>query len=104
AFTQRRYAQSNYIQSIEEVGPIPSGRHFLLKITIRRGDDARIDLDGFLSSNSFEALLLEKSQKLGLQRRRQIGNLVEKHCAFVSRLESSGLILHGARKRPSHVT
>ena len=49
----------------------------LFQITIGRGDDANIDIDGFGAADSFEGVILQNAQKLGLHERRHLAHFIK---------------------------
>ena len=79
------------------------GRDLGGKITIRSRNDPRTDAVRLHAADTLETLLLDKAQKLGLQRRTKIADLVEKNRAAIGRFEPAGLILDRASKGASHM-
>src|SRR5579863_6935944 len=76
---------------------------FGLEVAIGRRDYSRIDMDRALTADALEVLILQKAQKLGLQCRRQVGDLVEEYRAAVRRFEPARLVLDRAGERAAHV-
>ena len=66
---------------------------------IGRRDEPDIDLHRRRAADPLEPLLLERAQNFGLQRQRQIADLVEKERSPVRHLELAGLPGHGAGER-----
>ena len=62
-----------------------------LQIAVGGGDDAHVDLERTRPADAFEPLVLERAQDLGLQRQRQLADLVEEQRAAVRQLELAGL-------------
>ena len=60
-------------------------------------------MNGALAADALEVLILQKAQELGLQGRRQVGDLVEENGAAVGRLEPARLVLDRAGERAAHV-
>src|ERR1019366_8437940 len=75
----------------------------LLEMLIGRGDYARIHFDRLRAADSLERPLLQKTQQLGLNHRRQVTDLVEQNRSALSRFKASGLVLYRPGKRTAHV-
>src|SRR5437867_855354 len=71
----------------------------ILQISIRCSHHPRIDANGFKSADTFERLLFDHTQNLGLNRKVKLADLVEKHRSLVCQFELSGLSSKGARIR-----
>src|SRR5581483_2643022 len=94
-----RHDQLERVQPIEQVLAKPSGRDLLLEIAVGGGDDAHVGAPRLVLAEALELLLLEKAQQLGLQRRRQLADLVEEQRAALGRLDAPRLIAHRAGER-----
>ncbi|MNZ33483.1 hypothetical protein D3C78_508290 [compost metagenome] len=86
-----------------EVGPKLPLDHSLLQIPVGGGQDAHIDLEGGVVTYALQIPVLQHPQQLGLQRQRQLANLVEKQCALVRQLELARPVVDGAGEGPLHV-
>src|SRR5271170_445903 len=103
AFAQRRDTQGDDVEAVVEILAEMMRGDFGFEVAIRRGDYSRVDMYRAFAADALEVLLLQKTQKLGLQRRRQIGDLVEENGPAVGRFETAGLVLDRARERAAHV-
>ena len=74
-----------------------------LEIAVGRGDDAHVDLDAAPRADALDDLILQHAQQLGLQRRRQLADLVEEHRAAVGQLEPAALLRDRAGERAALV-
>src|ERR1700676_4993719 len=79
AFAQRRDAQGDDIETVVEILAKMMRTDFGLEVAIGRGDYSRIDVNGAFAADPLEVLILQEAQKLGLESRRQVGNLVEEN-------------------------
>src|SRR5439155_25616211 len=61
--------------------------HRMLQVSIRGGDDARIDIDQPVAPDPREAKVLEHVEKLGLEPERQFGDFIQVDRALVGILE-----------------
>ena len=91
ALTQRRNTDVDNGQTIEEIFAEVAVRERLVEVSIRRRDDARVDLDALAPADPRERQILKDVQQLGLQREGQIADLVEVDRAVVRVLELSEL-------------
>src|ERR1039457_2411816 len=99
AFAQRRHPKGDDVEAVIEILAKVMRRDFGLEVAIGRGDYSRIDVNRAFAADALKVLILQEAQKLGLQGRRQVGNLVEENAPAVGRLERPGLILDRAGKR-----
>src|SRR5580692_12170493 len=103
AFTQWRDAQGDDIEAVIEILAKMMRTDFGFEVAIGRGDYSRIDVNSAFTANALEVLILQEAQKLGLESRCQVSDLVEENAAAVSGLEPAGLVLDRAGERAAHV-
>src|ERR1051326_6120480 len=99
ALAQRRHLDGEDVEAVVEVLahlPVLNG---LLRIAVRRGDDARIDVDLLVAADAPELALLEHAQELDLQLDRHLRDLVEEHRPALGQLEVALAALDGVRER-----
>src|SRR5689334_8260444 len=96
--------QCDNIKSVEEVFAEAMSRHLAQQVAVGRGDDAGIHMDSIFAAHPLETLLLDEAQELGLERRAQIGNLVEEDRAAIGALQTARFILDRTGERPFDVT
>src|SRR5207253_1219460 len=77
--------------------------HLALEASVRRGDDADVDLTGARLPDAADLLRLERAQELRLHLERQLADLVEENGAALGRLERAHPIAVGAGERAAHV-
>src|SRR5262245_27901425 len=99
AIAQRRDRDWKYRQPEVEILAELLGRHTRPQLLVGRSDDAHVDVQQLGAANAFETPLLEDAKELGLQREREVADLVEEERALMSQLELAGLARHGACKR-----
>ena len=61
----------------------------LSKVTIARGDDADVDIDFLITTETPDAFVLDRLEHLGLQAKREARQFVEKQRAALGRLEEA---------------
>ena len=66
-----------------------SGRHFISKVAIARGDDSHIDFPERRTPDPLHYAILYDAQQLSLHFRRQFGDFIEEQRALVGRLKNS---------------
>ena len=86
-----------------EIGPELPLHHRLLQIPVGGGQDAHIDLEGGVVTDALQIAVLQHPQQLGLQRQRELADLVEKQGALVRQLELACPVVNGASEGPLHV-
>ena len=64
-----------------------------------RADDAHVDRDLLAAADALDHALLQEAQQLGLQRHRQVADLVEEERAAVGRLDLAQGLLGRAGER-----
>ena len=97
--TQRRNRDRKHRQPEIEILPELPGRNRRAQVAVGRRDDADVHLQKGGAADALEPLLFERAEDLGLQRQRQIANLVEKQRPAVRELELAGLARSRAGKR-----
>ena len=97
AISQRRELDHGHGQAIEEVWPEAPGDGVVTEGSIRRRDDAGIDLHRGRRSNRHDLSLLQRAQQLDLHGQWELADLVEEQGAARRKLEVAFAIL----ERPS---
>ena len=72
----------------------------LRQVLVGRGQDTGTRLNGLVAADTLEALLLEDTEHLGLERRRHVADLVEEQRAAVALLELADAAAVSPRERP----
>src|ERR1700757_3616331 len=75
---QRRQENRKHIQTIIKIATEFATFHHLRQIAVGSGHEPNVDFVGAGATQSLELLLLQHTQKLGLQRQRNIPDLVKK--------------------------
>ena len=70
-----------------------------VKILVSRGDHANVDLDWLVAADALEFALLQHSQQLRLQPRRELANFIKKNCAAIGKLQTAFALIERARER-----
>ena len=87
ARAQRRDVDDDLRQAVVEVLAEAAVRDQRLQVLVRRADDAHVDRDLVAAADALDHALLQEAQQLGLQRERQVADLVEEQRAAVGRLD-----------------
>src|SRR5438552_5826858 len=95
---QRGEADREDAQAIVEVLAEAAGLHLVLEGAVGGHDDARIDRAGAVLAHRTDLPLLQHAEKLRLERRAGLRDLVEKERAAARHLEEALAILGGARE------
>jgi hypothetical protein len=85
ALTHRRHLDAHLSDAEVQVGAEPARVHFAHEIAARCGDDAHVDGTVRVRADGLDALLGERTKKLGLHVERKLSEFVEKHRAAVGR-------------------
>jgi hypothetical protein len=98
AFAQRRHAERENVQSIEEIRAKATVSDSLFQITVGRGDDQDVDPDGTAAAYWLELLLLQDAQQLDLVFERQFTDFIEEDGATVGEFKAPETPVDGARE------
>src|SRR5207249_5777972 len=101
---QRRQGDAHDVQPVEQILPEGTLGHRLLEVTVGGGDDPDVDGIRFGRPHRPHLHLLENTQELYLQRRRELADLVEEDGALVRAPEEAERVRDGARERAPDVT
>src|SRR5678815_1923704 len=71
---------------------------------MRGGNDAHVDFARRPLTERVNLSLLQKPEQLGLERKRQVANLVEEQRSVLRRADQAGLVRHRAGKRAAAMT
>jgi hypothetical protein len=88
-FAEWRQRNGENVQTIQQILAEGASSHGLLEEGVCCRDDATPDREFFGAAEQTHAARLEHPQKLGLERHRQVVDLVEKERAFTRELEQS---------------
>ncbi|MCY1004801.1 hypothetical protein OV079_04280 [Nannocystis pusilla] len=97
ALAQRRQLDLHHPQAVQQV-PAQVAR-----VAVGRRDHAHVDRHRHVAADDVDHPLLQHAQQLGLQRRRQLGHLVEEQRAAVGLAEPARAVAHGPAEGPAHV-
>ena len=103
ALTERREADRDDVESVEEILAERALRDQLLQIAVRRCDEADVDAHRLDPADALELALLERAKELHLHLDGDLADLVEEQRAAVRELEASGLARDRARERAALV-
>src|SRR5579863_1894052 len=78
-----------YSESIEQVDAKRSFRHQLREILIRCGDYPDVYARCARAAYPFKLPFLQNAEKLGLQARRDLADLIQKHSSMVGRFKAA---------------
>jgi hypothetical protein len=94
---QRRQRDREHEHAVEEIVGKGAFSRQRVEITVGRDDHARVDDDRPLAADPFELAFLRQSQQLGLHRRRDVADLIERQRAAVGLLERAEMPRGGVR-------
>ncbi|MCY1355441.1 hypothetical protein D9M69_418610 [compost metagenome] len=96
ALAQRRDVHGVDRQPVVEVGAKAPGAHLFPQPPVGRGDHPHVDVARLVGAQALDLAVLQSAQQLGLDRQRQLADLVEEQRAAVGRLETPWPRLPGA--------
>ena len=100
ALAQRRGVDREHAQPVVEVGPELPFDHRLLQIPVGGRQDAHVHLERGIVADPLQIAVLQHSQQLGLQRQRELADLVEEQGALIRQLELARPVVDGAGEGP----
>src|SRR5207248_11663810 len=86
ALAQRRHAQGDDAQAVEEVFAEAPGLHLAFEVAVGRGQDARVNDDGPGRADAANLALLQRAQKFHLHGLARLAYLVEEERAALGLL------------------
>src|ERR1700756_480417 len=101
SFAKRRKPDGKNVQPIIQVHAEPPFRYHLLKILICRRNDPHIHSSGLRTPESFELLLLNGAQELGLKLDRQFANFIEEKRTAIGGLKAAYSMCQSSSKGAS---
>ena len=103
AVAQRGHPYLDDVEPIKEILAELPGAHRRLEVAVGRGDHADVGVAGPVLADALEVVVLKESQQLGLDRRRDLTNLVEEHRAALGGFDPADLVAHCAGEGPARV-
>ena len=97
---QRWHDDLERVDPKQEILPEFARRHHRLEIPMRGADDPHIDRERLVFTDTTDLAALEHTQQSGLERLRQLPDLVEEERAAIGHLEEPGAVVVGAGKGP----
>jgi hypothetical protein len=97
---QGRHPHLDDVEPVEEILAEPSRLHLLGQVAVGGRDDARRHGQVGAAADAADLTLLQRSQQLDLEDRRQLAHLVEEERARARHLEQALLLLGGAGEAP----
>ena len=104
AFPQRRDVDGKDIQPVVKIVAELAVLDHLFQVAVGGGDQTHVHALSVCAAQPFEFPLLQSAQKLGLDFRRNVADLVEKEAATVRQFQTAGFLGDGAGKRAFFMT
>ena len=101
---QRRQLDADDREPLEQVAAEAALPDRLLEVDVGRGNQAGVRAQCLGPADAVELLVLEHAQELGLDRRRQITDLVEEHGPLVGQFELPRLVAVSPREAALYVS
>ena len=91
-FTKRRQHDGEHVQPIVKVAAKLAVSGHLREVAVRGRHQAHVNAHGPRAAQSLKLLLLQHTEQLGLQLRRNIAHFIEKQCPCMGELETANLL------------
>src|SRR5262245_41550414 len=101
AVAKGRQADREHIQAVEQIAPELAVLDVCREIAVGGGDDANVHSRRAWAAKPIDAALLQNTQELRLQFKRQLADFIEKDRAALCNLESARLRVERPGKRPA---
>ena len=98
ALAQSRQAQSNHVQTVEQIYAEAAVFDALLQVLVSRGNHTHIGFDGTVAAHAVEMAVAQYAQQTGLQLKRHIANFVQKQRAAIGLFKAATAHGLGARE------
>jgi hypothetical protein len=95
ALTQGRQRYWKHIQSVVQIGAKTTFPHHREKVLVCGCYDANVDARRLRTADPIDFLLLDRTQQLALQLKRQFSDFIEEECASVRSLKAADSRGHG---------
>ena len=89
SLTQRRQAQANHIQAVEQVLTEHAIFDAFFQVLVSGGDHAHIGLDGAVTAHAVIVAIAQHPQQTGLQVKRHVANFIQKERAALGLFKAS---------------
>src|SRR6187402_23805 len=96
---QWRNEERDDVETIEEIFAEVSSCDLFFEVLVGRGDQAHVDVHGIGSADRKEALLIERTQHLGLRLQAHIAYFVEKERTSIRAFKGAALLLRSSGNR-----
>src|SRR5690606_30371226 len=103
ALAERGQTVGEHEQAVVEVAAEATFGDGALEVHAGSGDDADVDAEGAFAAEAADLAVLERGEELGLERKRQLTDLVQEERAGGGLLEEAAVRLLGARERAAGV-
>jgi hypothetical protein len=100
ALTKRGQIQVEDGNPEEQIFAEAARFYFLVEVTMRGGDQSKVGGDVALASEATDDALLQHAQKLCLQRRAELRDLVQKECPLMGLLDTANALVTAPVKAP----
>ena len=100
---QRRHVQREHGQAVVEVGAEATALDLAGEVAVGGGDHPHVDVVRAVGADALDLAALQRAQQLGLQRQRQLADLVEEQRAPVGHLELARPVAQRAGEGARHV-
>jgi hypothetical protein len=101
SLTQGRQRDRKYVQAIVKIAAKLITFYHSFEVPVSCRDNPHINAMGLSTSETFEFLLLQNTQELGLQREGYVAKFVKKESTFVRQFKAANFFRDGARKSAS---
>ena len=96
AIAQRRHVDGHDVQAVVEVFAKQAIGHHRRQVAVGGGDETHVHLDRAGAAETFELVLLQHAQNLGLRARAHVADFVEEQRAAVGLFEAADALPLGA--------
>jgi hypothetical protein len=103
ALPQRRQRQLDDVEAVQEVAAQRAVGDPRLDVLVGGGDHPQVDGHGAVAAEDVDDVLLQHAQQLGLERERELDDLVEEEGAAGGLTEAAGAVAQGAGEGAAHV-
>src|SRR5262252_6873384 len=88
-----------YIQPIVQIASELFFFHGLVQVAVCRSNQSEVHTQSVRAAQALEFLILQHTQQLWLQSKRDLTDLVEEECSLVCQFKASDLARHSPRER-----
>src|SRR4029077_18873617 len=97
---KRWYLNRKNVQPVKQILTELMVANHSRQVSMRRRDQANVDMNCFVAAQPLELLLLQSAQQFRLQLQADVADFIQEQSALIGKLETAALLHQSASERP----